>query len=278
MQDEVLLAAYFREIKGASGLTAEMEQELSARAVTGDDEAVSRLVEGNLQFVVFVAKQYRNRGLPLSDLISAGNLGLMEGAKRFDGTRGVRFITYAVWWIRQTILRTLRQEARIVRLPGNRIEALAVFNEASEKMEQELGQVPTVSELAEELGTAEEEIELLLSASQAPVSLDTCLQADESQSSVGDTIADDATQDVQGEIEQEEATQAVKRAVSSLPRREAEVVRSYYGLEGREATTLEGIGATMGRTRERVRQIRSLALDKLRTPSRSKHLMELRRA
>ena len=278
MQDEALLAAYFREIKGASGLTAEVEQELSARAVTGDDEAVAKLVEGNLQFVVFVAKQYRNRGLPLSDLISAGNLGLMEGAKRFDGTRGVRFITYAVWWIRQTVLRALRQEARIVRLPGNRIEALATFNETSEKMEQELGQVPTISELAEELDTAEEEIELLLSASQAPVSLDSCLRADEPQSCVGDTIVDHSIEDVLKELEQEEATQAVRRAVSSLPKREAEVVRSYYGLEGRDATTLEGIGVSMGRTRERIRQIRGLALDKLRTPSRSKYLMELRRA
>ena len=277
MQDEALLMAYFREIKGASGLSAQVEQELSARAVTGDDEAIAKLVEGNLQFVVFVAKQYRNRGLPLSDLISAGNLGLIEGAKRFDGTRGVRFITYAVWWIRQTVLRALRQEARIVRLPGNRIEALATFNETSEKMEQELGQMPTLSELAEELGTAEEEIELLLSAGQAPVSLDTCLGADEHHGSVGDTIVDHATLDVQRELEQEEATQAVRRAVSSLPKREAEVVRSYYGLEGREATTLEGIGATIGRTRERVRQIRGLALDKLRTPSRSKPLMEFRR-
>ena len=142
-----------------------------------------------------------------------------------------------------------------MRLPGNRIEALATFNETSEKMEQELGQMPTLSELAEELGTAEEEIELLLSAGQAPVSLDTCLGADEHHGSVGDTIVDHATLDVQRELEQEEATQAVRR----------------------EATTLEGIGATIGRTRERVRQIRGLALDKLRTPSRSKPLMEFRR-
>lgn len=278
MEDEQLLGAYFREIKGASGLTVKVERELSKRATAGDDEAVAELVEGNLQFVVFVAKQYRNRGLPLSDLISAGNLGLMEGAKRFDGTRGVRFITYAVWWIRQTILRSLRQEARTVRLPGNRIEALASFNVTSEKMEQELGKAPTVGELADELGTAVEEIELLLSAGQEPLSLDTRLRADEPQRSVGDTIVDHSTHDVQGELEQEEATQAVRRAVSSLPKREAEVVRSYYGLEGRDATTLEGIGASMGRTRERVRQIRSLALDKLRSPSRSKYLMELRRA
>ena len=278
MEQDPILRAYFRDIGSSGGFTAEAEAELTKRIEAGDDEALGRLVEGNLQFVVFVAKEYRNHGLPLSELISAGNVGLMEGAKRFDSKRGVRFITYAAWWIRQSIGQALRQETRTVRLPDNRIGELNAFRKAAVKMEQELGQSPTVTDMAQELDTAEEELEFLLCASREPISLDARLSVAGTGSSIGDTIADDSLDDILTRLEAEDTRREVTRMVNSLSPAEADVLKSYYGLDGRNADSLEGVGTATGRSRERIRQIRGRALNKLRSRSRSTTLRELQEA
>ena len=250
------------------------EIKVAKKIKKGSEEALSDLVKANLRFVVSVAKQYQNLGLPLSDLINEGNLGLIIAAKRFDGSKGFKFISYAVWWIRQSILQALAEQSRIVRLPLNRIGELTRVNKCLNKLEQRLGRPPEVDEIADELNTQVEDMDLLLRLAQRPVSLETPCDDSEPDRCFGDLIPDDTIESSDDVLSEDELKDEITRSMHALTDGEARVLKMYYGLAGHEPMTLEEIGAYVGRTRERVRQIKEKALQKLRHPARSDSLKE----
>jgi len=274
LQTDSLVDRYFHEIEDSVGLSSEAEVEMARLIKEGNEEALSNLVKANLRFVVSVAKQFQNLGLPLSDLINQGNLGLMIAAKRFDGTKGFKFISYAVWWIRQSILQALAEQSRIVRLPLNRIGELTRVNKVLNKLEQRLGRPPEVDEIADELEVEPGDMELLMRLAQRPVSLEMPCDDSEPDRTYGDLIPDDNVPCSDEVLSDEQLRGEVQRAMHALTEGEARVLKMYYGLEGHEAMTLEEIGAYVGRTRERVRQIKEKALQKLRHPARSDTLKE----
>ncbi|MBT7914790.1 sigma-70 family RNA polymerase sigma factor [Candidatus Bathyarchaeota archaeon] len=274
LQTDTLVDQYFHEIEDSVGLSAEDEIKIAKKIQLGDEKALTELVKANLRFVVSVAKQYQNLGLPLSDLINEGNLGLIIAAKRFDGTKGFKFISYAVWWIRQSILQALAEQSRIVRLPLNRIGELTRVNKILSKLEQRLGRPPEVDEIAEELEVEPGDMDLLLRLAQRPVSLETPCDDSEPDRCFGDLIPDDSGLSSEEMLSEEELKDEIRRAMHALTEGEARVLRMYYGLDGHEPMTLEEIGAYVGRTRERVRQIKEKALQKLRHPARSDSLKE----
>lgn len=274
LQTDTLVDQYFHEIEDSVGLSAEDEIKIAKKIQLGDEKALTELVKANLRFVVSVAKQYQNLGLPLSDLINEGNLGLIIAAKRFDGTKGFKFISYAVWCIRQSILQALAEQSRIVRLPLNRIGELTRVNKILSKLEQRLGRPPEVDEIAEELEVEPGDMDLLLRLAQRPVSLETPCDDSEPDRCFGDLIPDDSGLSSEEMLSEEELKDEIRRAMHALTEGEARVLRMYYGLDGHEPMTLEEIGAYVGRTRERVRQIKEKALQKLRHPARSDSLKE----
>jgi RNA polymerase primary sigma factor len=274
LQTDTLVDQYFHEIENSVGLSADDEIQIARQIQAGDELALADLVKANLRFVVSVAKQYQNLGLPLSDLINEGNLGLIIAAKRFDGTKGFKFISYAVWWIRQAILQALAEQSRIVRLPLNRIGELTQVNKILNRLEQRLGRPPGVEEIAEELDVEPADMDLLLRLAQRPVSLETPCDETEPDRCFGDLIPDNSLPSTEDLLSEEELKQEIKRAMHVLTDGEARVLRMYYGLDGYEPMTLEEIGAYVGRTRERVRQIKEKALQKLRHPARSDSLKE----
>ena len=274
LQTDSLVDQYFHEIEGSVGLSSEDEVQIAKQIQKGDHRALSDLVRANLRFVVSVAKQYQNLGLPLSDLINEGNLGLIIAAKRFDGTKGFKFISYAVWWIRQSILQALAEQSRIVRLPLNRIGELTRVNKVLNKLEQRLGRPPEVEEIATELDLQAGDMDLLLRLAQRPVSLETPCDDSEPDRSLGDLIPDESRPSSDDVISEDELKAEIKRAMHALTEGEAWILRMYYGLDGHQAMTLEEIGVYVGRTRERVRQIKEKALQKLRHPARSESLKE----
>ena len=274
LQTDSIVDRYFHEIEDSVGLSSEDEVEMARLIKEGNEEALSNLVKANLRFVVSVAKQYQNLGLPLSDLINEGNLGLMIAAKRFDGTKGFKFISYAVWWIRQSILQALAEQSRIVRLPLNRIGELTRVNKTLNKLEQRLGRPPEVDEIADELEVEPGDMELLMRLAQRPVSLEMPCDDSEPDRTYGDLIPDDNVPCSDEVLSDEQLKGEVHRAMHALTEGEARVLKMYYGLEGHESMTLEEIGAYVGRTRERVRQIKEKALQKLRHPARSDTLKE----
>ena len=274
LQTDTLVDQYFHEIEKSVGLSAKEEVKIAELIQAGDEEALSDLVKANLRFVVSVAKQYQNLGLPLSDLINEGNMGLIIAAKRFDGSKGYKFISYAVWWIRQSILQALAEQSRIVRLPLNRIGELTRVNKLLTKMEQKLGRPPDVEEIAKEMEINTSAMDMLLRLAQRPVSLETPCDDSEPDRCFGDLIPDEALPLSDDVLSDEELRDEVKEAMHALTEGEARVLRMYYGLDGHEPMTLEEIGAYVGRTRERVRQIKEKALQKLRHPARSDVLKE----
>jgi RNA polymerase primary sigma factor len=274
MQTDTLIDQYFHEIENSVGLSAEQEIAIAVQIQQGDEEALASLVSANLRFVVSVAKQYQNLGLPLSDLINEGNLGLIIAAKRFDGSKGFKFISYAVWWIRQAILQALAEQSRIVRLPLNRIGELTRVNKVLTKLEQRLGRPPELEEIAAELETDPGDMDLLLRLAQRPVSLEMPCDDNEQDRCLGDLLPDESLPASDDVLSEEELKDEIKRAMHALTEGEARVLRMYYGLDGHEPMTLEEIGAYVGRTRERVRQIKEKALQKLRHPTRSEVLKE----
>ncbi len=274
LQTDTLVDQYFHEIESSVGLSAEDEIKVAKKIKGGSEEALSDLVKANLRFVVSVAKQYQNLGLPLSDLINEGNLGLIIAAKRFDGSKGFKFISYAVWWIRQSILQALAEQSRVVRLPLNRIGELTRVNKCLNKLEQRFGRPPEVDEIAEELDARAEDMELLLRLAQRPVSLETPCDDSEPDRCFGDLIPDETIESSDEVLSEDELKNEIVRAMHSLTEGEARVLKMYYGLAGHESMTLEEIGAYVGRTRERVRQIKEKALQKLRHPARSDSLKE----
>ena len=269
-----LVDRYFHEIEDSVGLSAAEEVRLARRIKRGDASAFETLVKANLRFVVSVAKQYQNLGLPLSDLINEGNLGLMTAARRFDGNRGFKFISYAVWWIRQAILQALAEQSRVVRLPLNRIGELTRVSRIINKLEQRFGHPVTMEELAAELECDPEEMDFLMRLTQRPISMEAPVDAAEPDRTFGDTLEDESAINGEELVVDEELKEQIRRVLGSLTEREARILRMYYGLDGRDPMTLEEIGAYVGRTRERVRQIKEKALQKLRHPQRRDLLAE----
>jgi RNA polymerase primary sigma factor len=274
LQTDTLVDQYFHEIESSTGLSAVEEVEIAKRIKDGDEAALNQLVQANLRFVVSVAKGYQNLGLPLSDLINEGNLGLMVAARRFDGSKGFKFISYAVWWIRQSILQALAEQSRIVRLPLNRIGELTKVNKCMTKLEQRLGRVPEVEEIAKELNRNPDDMDMLLRLAQRPVSLETPCDDQEPDRCIGDLLPDDSQPACDDVLSEGELKEEIQTVMGALTEGEARVLSMYYGLDGQEGMTLEEIGTYVGRTRERVRQIKEKALQKLRHPNRSEILKE----
>jgi RNA polymerase primary sigma factor len=265
------LDKYLQEIGRVELLEAEEEIDLARRIKKGDQKALEKLTKANLRFVVSVAKQYQNQGLSLGDLINEGNLGLIKAAKRFDETRGFKFISYAVWWIRQSILQALAEQSRIVRLPLNRVGALNKIGKAFSTLEQEFEREPSASELAEELDMSLFEVADTLKISGRHLSMDAPFAQGEDNRLL-DVIQDERTPLPDHSLIKESLSKEVERALGTLTEREAEVIRLYFGLGREHSLTLEEIGEKFQLTRERVRQIKEKAIRRLRHASRSKQL------
>jgi len=272
--EETTLRLYFDDIADSRPLSREREVALSERIDEGDMQARDELVSANLRFVIDVAKNYQNRGLSLSDLISAGNVGLLTAAERFDGAKGYKFISYAVWWIKQSILQSIAEQARTVRLPLNKLSLLKDISKASRKLGQGRESEPAVEEIAKELDLPEREILDTMMSARSLRSLDETFDQDDERSLIN-IIADEnqATPD-QNVLENASKSQ-MEEALEILDKRELRIIRLYFGLDGTESLTLEEIGGMMGLTRERVRQLKERALGKLRHPSRYQALLSL---
>jgi len=265
------LDKYLQEIGKVDLLTPDQEIELAIRIKKGDQIALEGLTKANLRFVVSVAKQYQNQGLSLGDLINEGNLGLIKAAKRFDETRGFKFISYAVWWIRQSILQALAEQSRIVRLPLNRVGALNKIGKAYSNLEQEFEREPSAAELATELEMDVNEVADTLKISGRHVSMDAPFAQGEDNRLL-DVLQNDQQPSPDSILMTESLKQEIERALSTLTEREAEVIKLYFGLNKEHSLTLEEIGERFNLTRERVRQIKEKAIRRLRHASRSKNL------
>jgi RNA polymerase primary sigma factor len=266
------LEKYLQEIGKVDLLTPEEEVELAKRIKQGDQAALERLTKSNLRFVVSVAKQYQNQGLSLSDLINEGNLGLIKAAQRFDETRGFKFISYAVWWIRQSILQALAEQSRIVRLPLNKVGSLNKINKAFSQLEQEYEREPSADELAEMLDIATEEVETTLGVAARHVSVDAPFVEGEDNSLL-DVLEDRGTGSTDGFLSYNESLSVeIERSLSTLTDRQRDVIKLYFGIGVEHPLSLEDIGEQFGLTRERVRQIKDKAINKLRGTSKSKLL------
>jgi RNA polymerase primary sigma factor len=265
------LDKYLQEIGKVDLITAEMEVELAQRIKAGDQIALEKLTKANLRFVVSVAKQYQNQGLTLPDLINEGNLGLIKAAKRFDETRGFKFISYAVWWIRQSILQALAEQSRIVRLPLNKIGSINKINKTYAFLEQAHERVPSAEEIAKELDMTVSDVKESMKNSGRHVSMDAPLVEGE-DSNLYDVLRSGESPNPDRILMHESLRTEIERALETLTPREADVVRLYFGLGNQHPMTLEEIGETFDLTRERVRQIKEKAIRRLKHTSRSKIL------
>jgi RNA polymerase primary sigma factor len=269
--DEGSLDQYLRDISAYPLIDRDEEVRLAQRIREKDGEALDKLVRSNLRFVVSVAKKYQNQGVALSDLINEGNLGLIRAAHKFDETKGIKFISYAVWWIRQAILQALAEQSRIVRVPLNRAGTLHRIGKRANALLQELGREPTHEEIAEEMDITEEEVAKTISISQTHLSLDAPLTPGEDNKLL-DYLPDNLNPTPDELTFEKALTESIEEALSSLKEREAKILRLYFGLDGEEPMTLEQIGSLLGITRERVRQIKEKALSRLRHVSRARAL------
>jgi RNA polymerase primary sigma factor len=261
--DRDILDQYFAEASKYPLLNAAEEKELARRIRKGDQEAMHELVKRNLRFVVSVAKKYQNRGLPLIDLIGEGNVGLLTAARKFDPDQGVKFISYAVWWIRQAILSSLARQGRTVRVPLNRTADLSRVMRASALLRDKLGREPTPDEVAQLTGISQEIVSALLSLNSADIRLDAPLGADGDRSLI-ERFSVEEMPNTEETVLNQFRSQELARALSTLPARDAKILRLYFGLEGGREHTLDEIGKMLGVTRERVRQLRDRALKRLR--------------
>lgn len=266
------LDKYLSEIAKIDLITAEQEVQLAKRIREGDQMALEKMVNANLRFVVSVAKQYQNHGLTLSDLINEGNLGLIKAASRFDETRGFKFISYAVWWIRQTILQALAEQSRIVRLPLNRVGSLNKINQAFSELEQVHQREPTAEELAVKMEMSEDDMMTNLSYRARKVSIDAPFANGDDGGTLLDVMEDESADVPDSGLMASSLRSEVKRALATLSERESQVISLYYGLSGGHAITLEEIAEQFDLTRERVRQIKEKATRKLRNTSRCNEL------
>lgn len=265
------LDKYLQEIGKVDLLTPDEEVDLAKRIREGDQLALEKLTKANLRFVVSVAKQYQNQGLTLGDLINEGNLGLIKAAQRFDETRGFKFISYAVWWIRQSILQALAEQSRIVRLPLNRVGSLNKISKTFSQLEQKFEREPSPDELAEVLEVTINEVVDTMKISGRHVSMDAPFVQGE-ENSLLDVLVNDGEVNPDSELISDSLRKEVQRALSTLTHREADVITFYFGLNGEHSLTLEEIGEKFNLTRERVRQIKEKAIRRLRHTSRSKAL------
>lgn len=270
-RENASLDKYLQDIGKEGMITADEEVELAQKIRAGDQQALEKLVNANLRFVVSVAKQYQNQGLSLPDLINEGNLGLIKAAKRFDETRGFKFISYAVWWIRQSILQALAEQSRIIRLPLNQVGSLNKIKKASSKLEQEFERLPSADEIAEQLDLPEHKIENALKISTRYISMDAPLKADEDQVFLDQYIPDDV-EDTDEPLMRESLGREIQRSLASLSEKERDVINMYYGIGMSHGYTLEEIGAKFDLTRERVRQIKEKAIRRLKHTARNRLL------
>lgn len=274
-RETISLDKYLHDISKVAMVTAEEEAELAQRIKEGDKLALEKLTKANLRFVVSVAKQYQNQGLTLSDLINEGNIGLIKAAQRFDETRGFKFISYAVWWIRQSIMQAIAEQARIVRLPLNKIGNITKINRTFSELEQLHEREPSVDEIAELLDITASEVNDSLRISGRHISVDAPLSDDEESSSMLDVMSDkDDFQKPDKDLMIQSLRNEIERSFSTLSYREAEVLRMYFGINSKTPLTLEEIGEQFELTRERVRQIKEKALRKLKHTSRCKLLKQ----
>lgn len=257
---------YLQEIGKEELITAEEEVELARRIQEGDTYALERLTKANLRFVVSVSKQYQNQGLSLNDLINEGNLGLIKAAMRFDETRGFKFISYAVWWIRQSILQALAEHARIIRLPANKVGTLNKLNRTFAQLEQEFEREPTEDELADVLDMTTDEVVEYRKSAGKPVSLDAPI-GDEDEGSMLNVLEDKQSGAPSDELMNDSLKSEIDRVLQSLAPREATILKHFFGLGGEEYLSFEDIGAKLGLSRERVRQLKEKAIAKLRKSS-----------
>jgi len=269
--DDALLKIYFKEIGKYCPLTREKELELAHQAKKGHETALDQLVRANLRFVIKVAKKYQNRGLSLSDLIAEGNMGLMRAAGKFDERKKIKFISYAIWWIRQAILQALAEQSRLFRVPLNRADLFHKLSRKSGALTQQFGREPSDYEMAREMGLPLEEIDSLLVLTRSPLSLDAPISAGE-DGALKDYVPDEIHPNPEEIAFDNMRASAIDRALSKLSEREANVLRLYFGLNGENNHTLEEIGKGEGITRERVRQIKKHAIKKLRQKSRAEIL------
>jgi RNA polymerase primary sigma factor len=266
------LEKYLQEIGKVDLLTPEEEVDLAKRIKQGDQIALEKLTKANLRFVVSVAKQYQNQGLSLSDLINEGNLGLIKAAQRFDETRGFKFISYAVWWIRQSILQALAEQSRIVRLPLNKVGSLNKINKAFSELEQQYEREPSAEELAELLEITTDEVETTLGVAARHVSMDAPFVEGEDNSLL-DVLENSTMPGTDSHLDYADSLRReIERSLGTLTDRQADVIKLYFGIGVEHPLSLEDIGDKFGLTRERVRQIKDKAINKLRATSRSKLL------
>ncbi|WP_010662701.1 sigma-70 family RNA polymerase sigma factor [Marinilabilia salmonicolor] len=265
------LDKYLHEIGKVQLITAEEEVALAKKIRQGDEKALGELINANLRFVVSVAKQYQNQGLSLPDLINEGNLGLIKAAQRFDETRGFKFISYAVWWIRQSILQALAEQARIVRLPLNKIGSVNKVNNTFSRLEQEFQREPTPEEIGDILEMAPKDVKEALKVSNRHISMDAPLKPDEENTLYDVLLASDSVSP-DAELLDNSLKKEIERSLSTLSSREADIIKLYYGLNGEPPYSLEEIGKLFNLTRERVRQIKEKAIKRLKHTYRSRIL------
>ncbi len=270
-RDSQSLDKYLTEISREDMINAEQEVELAKRIKKGDQRALEKLVRANLRFVVSVSKQYQNQGLTLPDLINEGNLGLIKAAQRFDETRGFKFISYAVWWIRQSILQAIAEQSRIVRLPLNQVGSLNKINKAYAQLEQRFERPPVADELASALEIPEEKVKDTMSVSGRHVSVDAPLKEDEDFSLL-DLISNNESPSADSDLMRESLQTEIERSLETLTERERDVIRLFFGIGMNHGLTLEEIGDKFDLTRERVRHIKEKAIRRLRQNSRSRLL------
>ncbi len=270
-RENASLDKYLQDISREALITAEEEVQLAQKIKEGDQAALHKLVRSNLRFVVSVAKQYQSQGLSLPDLINEGNMGLIKAAKRFDETRGFKFISYAVWWIRQSIIQAIAEQSRIIRLPLNKVGSINKINKGKAKLEQEYEREPSNEELSKLVELPEEEISDTVKASSRHSSIDAPLIEGEDLN-LSDVLSNPDSPDSDNKLISESLQTEIERALSTLSEREKEIIKLSYGIGMKHGLTLEEIGIKFGLTRERVRQIREKGIRKLRNSSRSRHL------
>ena len=273
--DDTGLSLYLREIGTTKSLTLGEEADLSVRIRQGDRRALNRLIASNLRFVVSVCRNYQNQGLPMADLINEGNLGLIRAAKRFDETKHFKFISYAVWWIRQAILQALAEQSRVLNVPLNRVSAIHQLSRSSVRLEQQLGRSVSSSELSYHLSMDEAEVQECLQLAAAPISMDSPIKG-EDEGRVGDLLQDENAESPDGGSLANSLKEEVRSVLATLDEREETVVKLYFGIGVETGYTLEEIGVRFNLTRERVRQIKENALKRLKHSTRSKRLAGFR--
>jgi RNA polymerase primary sigma factor len=271
MDDRRVFERYLRDLQDLPLISAEQEAQLATQIRSGDRDALTKLVEANLRFVVSVARQFQGQGLSLADLVAEGNVGLIEAAKRFDGTKGYKFISYAVWWIRQAILAALAKQSRIVRLPQNKIGQLHKIQRESSRLQQKLHRDPKCEEVAKKLDIEEENVSSTLALSKMYLSLDAPLRND-SKEDLKSLLVDDSQPAPDRSLWKDSLISQVKSSLNTLDPRESQVIKFYFGIDREDSMTLEEIGDRLNLTRERVRQIRNKAISRLRHISRSRCL------